>query len=149
MWNNGDRDSMKSHHRLKVKLKIFFVRIGCLYLQEMGWLCHSIDNQPNRIMMPVRPWQACDDVHVNHHPLPSNPLGFWCSTLTCWQCGHLETNSTLSFSMPSHQYTFLKLWYILVKPRWMEYMELLVSSRILSWSLSTLGTYNLTWYFRS
>lgn len=42
------------------------------------------------------------------------PLGFWCSTFTCWHFGHLDTNSAISLFMQSHQYTSLGLWDTLV-----------------------------------
>lgn len=50
-----------------------------------------------------------------------------------------------SFFIPFHQYTSHKSLYILVDPRWMEYLELCPSSSIFSLSPFASSTHNQPW----
>ena len=135
---------------MKVILSIILGKIGCLYRQEMDWICHFIDNHPNIIMLSKRCWQPHCKVHINYLSLPLHkfynlsqtyrPLVLFFHLLAIRP---FATNCAISFFMPFHQHVSLKSRYILVETGWMEYLELWASSRILSWSSSTLNTYNL------
>ena len=145
---------MKSHHLLKVELSIILGQIGSLYRKEMGWRCHFIDNNPNKIVylrnlgnLVIKSILIISHFHSISPIDWAKHLGLWFSIFICWQLEHLATNSAISFYMPSHQYASLPSRYILVNPGWMEYLELWASSRVLSWSPFTLGTHNLPWYF--
>ena len=73
--------------------------------------------------------------------------GLRCSALTCWQLGYLATYSTMSLFIPSYQYICLRLWYILVEPGCMEYLELWASATILVRKSSICGTHSLSWKY--
>lgn len=63
----------------------------------------------------------------------------------------LEKHSYKIFNIlfiPLHQKTSLKLQYILVEPRWIEYLEIWVSFKIYSLNPFTSRTHNLPWYKR-
>jgi hypothetical protein len=49
-----------------------------------------------------------------------SPAGLWHSTLTLWQLSHRATYLDIALFIPYHQYLFLRSWYILVLPGWME-----------------------------
>ena len=84
--NNGDLNSIESYHFFKVQLSIILYQIGSLYRQEMGWFCCFINNNPNRIMLPSRPWQPMMKyILIISHFLPPFPL---CYTLIIWALGN-------------------------------------------------------------
>ena len=43
----------------------------------------------------------------------SSLVDFLCFALTCWYCRHCDTNSTISFFIPSHHNVSFKSWYML------------------------------------
>ena len=119
-----------------------------LYLQKVGWFSHSIAKTELCCLWDLyKPLMKSiliiSHIHLGSFILWSKPLGFWCSTFSCWKSGHIATNSAMPLFILLHHYTSLKSQYIFMELRLMECLELWISSMILTWSSSTLSKENI------
>ena len=147
---------MKSYHLLKVQLNIILTRIGSHYRQEVWWLYHFIDNHPNRIMLPTRPWPNWYEIHIIHLPLlfhnfyilsqASRPLVFYFYLLAVLAFGKNLSNIFL------HAFPPIYLSQVAVHLAETRINGISLSMRFLHdpfGSSSIFGTDKLPWYFNT
>lgn len=75
-----------------------------------------------------------------------NPIGWWCSTLTCWYSIHFAKYSTTLFFILGQKRLFLKVVTIFWYPGCPRNPFLRYSSSIISFNSGTLDTYNYALY---
>ena len=59
---------------INVNLGIVLYRICSLDCQKTRRLSHPINNHPNGVMLSASTQSSCDEVHIDHIPLPSRNI---------------------------------------------------------------------------